>query len=113
MGRMTWTVPPMPANSPPTKEALAFVGRVVGIESVDAETGSDLAGDDAVEGVRSGNAAEVEILEQQLGSVADGDERRAVERVGDPQALERMMERIAHAHGRSLAGLRVVLEVLA
>ena len=45
------------------EQAFAVVGRVVVVERIDAEAGSDLAGDDAVERVGAGDAAEVQIFE--------------------------------------------------
>ena len=89
-----------------------MVGRVRRIEGVHGKAGRDLAGDDAVEGVGPGDAAEVQVLEQQLGSVADGNQRRTVEGVGDAKALEGMPQRITYAQRRALTGLRIVLQVL-
>src|SRR5208282_5101589 len=77
------------------EQAPAMVGRVGGIERVHAEAGGDLAGDDAAERVGAGDAPEVEILEQELGSVADGNQRRAVEGVADAKALEGTAQRVA------------------
>ncbi len=72
-----------------------MVGRVGRIKRVHREAGSDLAGDDAVKRIGAGDAAKVEVLEQKLGSVADGNQRRAVEGVADAQALEGPVQRIA------------------
>src|SRR5258708_4636819 len=80
---------------PADEQALAVVGRIGRIKGVHSEAGCDLAGDDAVERVGAGNASKVEILEQQFGSAAHGNQRRAVERVADAQALEGTAQRIA------------------
>ena len=73
---------------PADEQAFAMVGGVGGIEGVHGEAGGDLAGDDAAERVGAGDASEVEILEQQLGSVADRDQRRTIEGVADANPLE-------------------------
>src|SRR5208282_6542187 len=70
------------------EQTLAMVGRVGRIERVYTEAGGDLAGDDAVQSVGAGNASEVEILEQELGSGADRDQRRPVEGVADANPFE-------------------------
>ncbi len=57
-------------------------------------------------------SAEGQVVEQQSGRGAERDQRRAVERIRDADALERAVQGIAQREGEASARLRVVLQVL-
>ena len=57
------------------KQALAVMGRVCGIECVHREARNDFAGYDSVECVRPSDSTEVQVVKQELGSVADRHQR--------------------------------------
>src|SRR5205823_13563466 len=82
------------------------------VERVEGEVGEDLAGDDSVYSVRSGDTAERDEVKQGLRRRAQGNEGGAVQRISQAKALERASQRIAERRGEAYARLRIVLQVL-
>ena len=89
-----------------------MVRRRGAIDGAEAEAGRDLAGDDAVERVGTGEIAERKILEQQRRTIIEGLRRGVVEQIANPDALEGMVQRMAHRELDSGAGLRIVQNIL-
>src|SRR5882762_1157864 len=84
-----------------------IVDRVVG------NGGSEGAGNDALQRAGTGNTAELDVLEQEAGSVIKGSDAGARKSVREAQAREReFFYRIAGKHGESGAVLIVILDEL-
>src|SRR5256885_3154487 len=73
------------------------------VERVEGEVGEDLAGDDSVYSVRSGDTAERDEVKQGLRRRAQGNEGGAVQRISQAKALERASQRIAERRGEAYA----------
>jgi len=84
-----------------------IVDRVVG------NGGSQGAGNDALQRAGAGNTAELDVLEQETGSVIKGGDAGARKSVREAQASEReFFYRIAGKHGEAGAVLVVILDEL-
>ena len=103
---------PNPRDLRSQGQRTAVVGRDLTIDGVHGEVGEDLAGDDAFQRIGPGNTAEGEEFEQVFGCRTQRQQCGAVQRIGNPDALERVAQGIAERTGESDARLRVVLQVL-
>ncbi len=111
-GLMYFTLPPRPANSRGEVEALALMRTLRVVDPVVREIRNDLAGDDPVQRVRTVDAAEFQRSRSNpCDAVLKVCNEESSNRVGDADALERPLDRIAQRGGETGAGLRVVLQI--
>src|ERR1700683_2215230 len=82
------------------------------IEGIEGEVGEDLAGDDAIYSLRSGDAPEGDEIEQTFGRCAERDQSRLVQRIRHAETFEGTAQGITQRTGETHAGLRVVLQIL-
>src|SRR5262249_17891506 len=93
--------------------ALAGSGIHGVVDGVVADARRERARQDAVEGARAGNAAELQLLEEQLRGVVKGFDVGTGEAVGQTNASEgKLAQRVAAEDGEAGAVLRVVLNEL-
>src|SRR5882724_7963366 len=83
------------------------------VDRVVRNSGSQGAGNDALQRAGAGNTAELNVLEQKAGGVIKGGDARASKSVGKAQTSEReFFYRIAGKHGEAGAVLVVILDEL-
>ena len=80
--------PPKTRDFSPDEDAFAAPGLVGRVEIVEGEAGQNFTRDDAIESIRPVDAAECEVLKQRLRRSTQCDQRRVIERIGNPDALE-------------------------
>src|SRR5262249_6776070 len=79
------------------------VRRSRAINIAEGKIGKDLAGDNSLERVGTGDPAECQISEQNFRRVTYGHKGRSIKRVSDPDMLKGMVQRIAGRGGETCA----------
>src|SRR4051794_27315399 len=89
-----------------------MVRRDAAVESIEREVREDLAGNDSIHRVGTGDAAEGDEIEKSLRRRAQRQQCGAVERIRNTHTLERTPQGVAQRSREPNAGLRIVLQVL-